>query len=110
MPRYVIHVGPHKTGTTFLQTAFTEFRAQLESRGIAYPPYWGGIHGQYPLVARLQKGGDDSLQDEFSNINDSDIKTVLLSSENFGTLSVDKLRLLSEFINGNSVNMVLYCC
>ena len=56
MPRYILHVGPQKTGTTYLQSAFAEFRSQLKARGIEYPRLWGGAGGQYPLVERIRAG------------------------------------------------------
>src|SRR6185312_4862270 len=36
-PRYVIHIGPHKTGTTYLQHAFAKTQKELLAEGIYYP-------------------------------------------------------------------------
>ena len=37
MPRYLIHVGPHKTGTTYLQLRFDAARKRLREPGVIYP-------------------------------------------------------------------------
>jgi hypothetical protein len=54
--RYVIHIGLHKTGTTYLQHAFSRLHAQLAARGICYPG-WGGVHGHYLLTEVLARVG-----------------------------------------------------
>lgn len=109
MPRYVLHIGPQKTGTTYLQSAFAEFNLQLKVRGIEYPHYWGGAGGQYPLVERIRSRVDDKLHTEFADLNASDAEIVLLSSENFGTLDDDALRALRDLMNGAPIIVVFYC-
>ncbi|MGE4045212.1 MAG: hypothetical protein AB7F35_10180, partial [Acetobacteraceae bacterium] len=109
MPRYVLHVGPHKTGSTYLQTAVTRLRLKLLERGIAYPESWGSIHGQYPLVERMRAGTDDKLRAEFAALNRSDLNVVLLSSEIFSTLPDERLQALHELMEGNPVTVVFYC-
>jgi hypothetical protein len=109
MPRYVLHVGPQKTGTTYLQSAFAEFRFQLKARGIEYPRFWGAAGGQYPLVERIRAGIDLKLRAEFADLNASDADIVLLSSENFVTLDDDALRSLRRRMGGAPVTVVFYC-
>ena len=109
MPRYVLHVGPQKTGTTYLQTAFTEFRPDLKRRGIEYPVTWGGAGGQYPLVERIRAGIDDTLRSEFAALNRSDADIVLLSSEIFVTLDDESLHRLRELMGGAPVVVAFYC-
>lgn len=36
MARLIFHIGPHKTGTTYLQNSLTEARAVLASHGVGY--------------------------------------------------------------------------
>lgn len=109
MPRYILHVGPQKTGTTYLQSAFAEFRSQLKARGIEYPRLWGGAGGQYPLVERIRAGIDLKLRAEFAELNASDSDIVLMSSENFITLDDDALRSLRRRMGGAPVTVVFYC-
>ncbi len=48
----VVHVGPHKTGTTSVQSAFHTHRAQVEQHGVHYAG-----KGRQPVVAALAVAG-----------------------------------------------------
>ena len=37
MPRLILHVGAHKTGTSYLQSVFYQNRAVFERSGVYYP-------------------------------------------------------------------------
>ena len=76
MPRYLIHIGPHKTGKTYLQAAFHALRPQLLERGIWYPDQWQGDDklGQLRLVQRLRGSSSDGLTEEFAALNASGYK------------------------------------
>src|ERR1700739_379591 len=87
MTRYLIHVGPYKTGTTYLQHAFTAMRPILPSRGICYPENWGSIHGHHILTAQLQRDEKASLRDAFGRLAGAGDTTILLSSETFSSLT-----------------------
>ena len=39
-PTFILHIGPHKTGTTYLQLSFKAQRSGMEARGILYPAKW----------------------------------------------------------------------
>ena len=55
--KYVLHIGPNKTGTTSLQHAFNDNREALRGRGVEYPgPAWGHI-GQHKF-AKFSRGDD----------------------------------------------------
>ena len=49
MARLVIHIGTHKTGTTFLQHKLALARPWLEERGFVYPDLGRPAH--HPLIA-----------------------------------------------------------
>ena len=109
MPRYVIHIGPHKTGTTYLQHAFTRLRPALASRGILYPHRWGnGEHGHHDLPPVLARPDDESLPAAFEQLNRSDAHTVLLSSETFSYSSDAEVRRLHTLLAGQPATVVFY--
>ena len=63
MTRFIIHIGPHKTGSTYLQNHLTQNRAALIGRGIYYPREWttpeiGWCHAE--LAQLLQQGAFDA--------------------------------------------------
>lgn len=90
MPRLVLHIGTHKTGTTSLQNHWHANRQALSQVGIVYPdltPH-SGHHGfltdwiALPQVYALPKGGGASLKHLADTYRDTDTK-ILLSSEEF---------------------------
>jgi hypothetical protein len=109
VPRYLIHIGPFKTGTTYLQHAFTQLRPELAARGIDYPGAWGGLHGHHTLAAALADDGDASLAEPFGALNRSGADTVLLSSEEFAKLNDAAVRRLHALLGGAPATVVFYC-
>lgn len=109
-PRYVIHVGPHKTGTKFLQKGLFESRAALFEQGVTYPPGWMDRqnHSHFPLTRALASDSAD-LADGFRRLNDSPFRCVVLSSEDFVDLSAQALARLRAQIGERPVSVVFYC-
>ena len=111
MPEFIIHVGPHKTGTTYLQLNLKNNRPVLRKRGIYFPEFWDhapGNSAQLPLVNHLREGRADLLQPRFEEFAAGDIKTVVLSAEDITNLDVAALTLLRELIGDNPVRIVFY--
>ncbi|HET6309132.1 MAG TPA: hypothetical protein VFG12_18210 [Rhodopila sp.] len=109
MPRYVIHVGPHKTGTTYLQHAFTRLRPALAARGVLYPHRWGnGEHGHYELPPALASARDGNLEPAFRQFNQSGAHTVLLSSETFSYATDADVRRLHALLAGEPAIVVFH--
>ncbi len=110
MPRYVIHIGPHKTGTTFLQGAFLQLHDTLLTHGIAYPKQWLGTRGpgHAGLAQRLLAGGDDQLKEEFASLVAGPSETILISSEALALLSDDAVALLKQLVGNAPVTIVFY--
>jgi hypothetical protein len=109
VPRYLIHIGPHKTGTTYLQHAFTRLRPALAARGILYPHQWGnGEHGHHDLPPALAQPDDGSLPAAFAVFNRSGAHTVLLSSETFTYASDADVGRLHALLAGEPATVVFY--
>jgi hypothetical protein len=111
MPRYVIHVGPHKTGSTYLQVQFQNLAPHLKARGILYPAIWldSRAPGHVRLAERLRSGTDAGLADEFALLNSSSSDVVLISSEDLTSLPVESLALLKSYVADHQVSIVYYC-
>ena len=107
--RYVIHIGPHKTGSTYLQHAFTQMRTELREHGIDYPDLWGGLHGHMALMDHLASGDAVALQAAFNLLTDrSEYETILLSSETLAYCTDAQVRLLRGLLRGAPVTIVFY--
>ncbi|MEN9562864.1 MAG: hypothetical protein RIR73_1108 [Chloroflexota bacterium] len=98
MSTVYLHVGPHKTGTTYLQYLFATQAKSLEQQGILYPSVGRGqFNGHHNIAWFL-------ANIPFSNVERSDLSksilklarqdqgNILLSSEEFSKL--DKFQLM----------------
>jgi len=77
MTQFVIHVGPHKTGTTYLQEAFAHLRPYLAERGVHYPSLWGGV-AHYQLYDELATIPNPALEAQFARLRTAGHPTVLM--------------------------------
>jgi len=111
MPKYIAHIGPHKTGSTYLQASFQQWTPQLRERGILYPQQWldERAPGHLHLYARLRAGGDSELEREFAELNSSEYRLILLSSEDLARLPADGIAHLKSLLGDSSVTIVFYC-
>ena len=106
---YIVHIGPHKTGTTYLQHAFTQMRPVLRGRGVSYPEPWGSIHGHHILTDRLLHGDDEALRVQFAWLEgDPAIETVLLSSETLAYLDDGQVARLRQLLGASPATVVFY--
>lgn len=108
-PHYILHVGPHKTGSTYLQSMFTKYRDDLRAQGVHYPVDCGSIHGHYPLVELLRTQEISALGEHIKRFEATGAPTILLSSENFVFLDRPALRRLEDLIAPAQVTVVFYC-
>ena len=110
-PTFILHIGPHKTGTTYLQLSFKAQRPGMEARGILYPAKWDyapGNPSHLPLVQALRAGDRDSLAPEFARLIGSGAQMILLSAEDMSNLDVAALTLLKSLMDGCPVRIVFY--
>lgn len=107
MPRYLIHVGPHKTGTTYLQTVFAMLHETLAARGVLYPDIWrqGGGHANLPRNIRDES---PDLPGEFAALEAGRHNTVLISAEGLSDLSVDHVKQLRALLRDSPAQIVFY--
>jgi hypothetical protein len=111
MRNYVIHIGPHKTGSTYLQAAFQALRLQLLERGISYPEQWQGDDklNHHGLAQRLRAIPDDGLAEEFAKLNASDCETILISAEDLSDLRPDEIAKFRSLLGECTTRIVFYC-
>jgi hypothetical protein len=108
MPKYIIHVGPQKTGSTYIQGHLFHSRKFLYDKGVLYPDVWlrEGETTHYSLAEGLRVGKD--LKADFDKINVEDVNTVILSCEALGGPAAPALERLREYIGTNPVEIVYY--
>lgn len=90
MPKYVIHIGPTKTGSKYLQSKLYHSRPLLQKLGVSYPDIWWITPYQIshePLLILLRQRRYAEVKESFRQINDTEARIVVLSCEAFDDLS-----------------------
>jgi len=111
MPNFVVHVGPHKTGSTYLQRQIAASRSVLLRQGVATATDWQDSvdnPSHTGLTRRLNADRVHELERQFSSWEDGGYKHVVLSTEELVNTSMEALALLRKLIGKNSFVIVYY--
>lgn len=101
MKKLILHIGPHKTGSTYIQKKLLDNSKQLEDNGWIYPSV-GLVHfGQHEL-ATIGGINDDDLWKKALDSN----KNIVISSENFDLLNEEQVKLLAVKLSDFVVKIV----
>ncbi len=108
--RAVLHVGPHKTASTYLQCRLMLARDALAAHGFAYPEE--GIaqfahHQLYYFLHEATQANSTVTEDGFKRALAAQ-PNVILSSENFVYLSPAEFRRLRSLLVDFRIEIVLY--
>lgn len=109
--KLILHVGEHKTGSTYLQKRLSTERAYLAGHGIWYPEEFISIFGHHRIAAFLQWQIDEEGVAQVRAVLSPDrapADTAILSSENFCTLGRDRIAMLAELLRGWQVEIVYF--
>lgn len=107
MTRFILHVGPHKTGTSYLQEAFVRTRGLLAERGICYPAFWGAT-AHYKLEETLRAGPSPLLEQQFAELRRAGWSAVLVSVEGLASLPPAGLARLRQLIGEDNEAVVVF--
>lgn len=110
--RIILHLGPHKTGTTALQSFFSENRGLLQAHGLYYPVagcVYGGHHNlawEILVDARFVRscGGWTQLLEELNRLPLGG--PVMLSSEDFSLIPIARLSQFFYALAGMDITVV----
>jgi hypothetical protein len=105
----VLHVGPHKTGSTFIQAALNAAAPALEAGSVWRPPdYYGpdGSPSQYMLPKLIRARDTAALAPRFAEILAAPASRIVLSTEDFSLLSEDDVRYFAGFLGTARVTVV----
>lgn len=117
-PTIILHIGTHKTGTSFLQQMLCNAAAALAEMGILYPAAGRSetdailrcAHHQlaWYLAGKRQVTTDESwrhLQDELASWSG---RSAVISAEGLGTLNSDGIRTVRNYLAPNKVRVLVY--
>lgn len=113
MPEYLVHIGPHKTGTTYLQGGLRLLHGALAENGVVFPLEWA-VSPSNPSLLKLVEQlraphGRADLEPSFAALNAGPHRAVVLSAEGFSNMGPDDIAVLRELIGNNPVRIVFYC-
>lgn len=108
----LVHIGPHKTGTTAIQAAFHASRERVAAHGVHYA--WPTPQAYRPALALTgrpgQRGTDGVVGDEWDNlvaeIEGYGDDRVVLSSESLSNAEPDAIARLREDLGADRIHVV----
>lgn len=111
-----LHIGTHKTGTTSLQSFMDFNRNSLHEQGILYPKTGWYHHSQHMLAFQLKNilppgmpDYDENIWNDLRNEIDSfSGSRVLISSEEFSTITSKEVSTLKEELKNYDVEIIIY--
>jgi hypothetical protein len=111
MPRFVIHVGPHKTGSTYIQRRLYRVATDLRHLGIFVPSQWNDSPenpshtGLIGILNRTSMSDGAAVFDAWRN---SDHKMIVMSCEALCGMPHPALTRLRDLIGDNPIEIVYY--
>ena len=111
-PRYIIHIGPLKTASTYIQECLTAARLALEAQGICYPAELLDENAKFmhmPVVRALRRNQAGKLRETFAKLNEAGHHTILLSCEHMIFLKPDQLVALRDATGASDIRIVYTC-
>jgi hypothetical protein len=111
MPKYVVHVGLPKTGSSYLQLLLKATSPQLAERKVLYPSVWWTKHNQsnhFELVSALRREETAALRPVFAGFDASGNNHIVLSAEGLSGLMTRKMEPLRALIGDNPCDIVIF--
>lgn len=111
MRKLILHVGPHKTGSTYLQHCLARNRVGLAEAGILHPGTerrGRGFNLDVAAMRWLRDAADLDAAVEGLGAGIPDTGTLLWSSENFSHLTPDKLARVAARFEGRDVEVIFH--
>lgn len=107
MSKLIIHIGPHKTGSTAIQTLLQAQQSKLRASGFFYETFSSFPGGVHHLADLISANGIDQLPADFFKIfKISD--NIIVSSENFSRLKKNQVEDLIYRLNCSEIKVVYF--
>ncbi len=111
----LLHIGPHKTGTTAIQGALAAARAELAEHGVTYPGHAGAHHAEARALRRHPAGWvndteplpDQKVWRKFTRTVNRDPGRVVVSSEFFAQSDAAERAQVIEGLDRDRIQLVV---
>ena len=114
----LLHIGPHKTGTTALQVAMAKARSDMESQGVSY--LWGGVRQTNANLAAQAVGrrssrkfsGESAVpywhwENLLKKVSEIHENRVVVSGEEFCDLPREIIQTISSDFGSKSLRIMI---
>ena len=109
--RLILHIGPHKTGTTSLQRALLKQFGSETPQKIWYPAPEASGPGHaiavWQLLGRKGHSPSPAVRQFIERATQSDCRLLIVSSEGFASTYPNKIKLLAEQISEVDLHIVV---
>lgn len=106
-----MHIGPHKTGTTYLQFTLEAMRDRLAGHGIHFPSVWKAAPGQpshMKLVWAFRDRNLTLIQSQIEEILAQNHRYLVISCEGLSRLNQQQIIQLRQLLGDAPVQVVYY--
>jgi len=114
----LLHIGPHKTGTTALQVAMAKARREMETQGVRY--LWGGVRQTNANLAAQAVGRRPSRkfsteiavpywhwENLMQKVHSSEEDRVVISGEEFCNVQDEAIRQVIQELGANKTRVLI---
>ena len=111
MTRFIVHVGPHKTGTTYIQQTLAALHDTLLGRGIYVPSVWDaapGLPSHMKLAWAIRNRDVALVQRQIHEMLGQRYQTVVISCEALSRLDPEQVVQLRQLLGIAPVEVVYY--
>lgn len=111
MTRFVIHIGPHKTGTTYIQETLAAQRDTLLQRGICVPSVWNaapGLPSHMQLAWAIRNQNLTLIQEQLQEILAQRHAYVVISCEALSRLDQEQIAQFRQLLGSAPAQVVYY--
>ena len=111
MTEFIVHIGPHKTGTTYLQATLDGLRGDLSACGIHVPSQWNAapdIHSHMKLVWGIRSGDFTTLRDQIQSMLEKRPRYIVISCEALSRLDVEQITGFRDLLGHAQASIVYY--
>ena len=104
----MLHIGPHKTASTYIQQFLYQNKKLLNKKNIDYPQIGFIDCGHHQLANLLFKKQYGSAQKIINQILNIEYDTIIISSEDFDKLDLEDIKKLQELFANNCTVEIVY--
>lgn len=110
-PEIILHIGPHKTGSSHIQALIGANEAALAGQGVSLSGEWkrsASDHNHTRLVDALYTRDTEALKSQVERVVLTSRERVLVSAEDLCLLPLNLLQDLGEALSRHRVTVVYY--